>query len=86
MGLRLNSHDGGSEGVIEMGLMGRRSVHNGDTPASLKWDTVDDIVSLIRRERSLLVAGVDRAQELHDEVMDHIELTSNWLNLETWGP
>ncbi len=80
-GLRLVEHDGGSEAVIEMGLMGRRTVHNGDTPASLRWKTVDDIVRILRSQRKLS-GSVDAA--LSQQVRNHIQMTDEWLDLDWW--
>ena len=41
--LRPISHDGCSNTVAEMGLMGRPSVWNGGAPHALPWETVDDV-------------------------------------------
>jgi hypothetical protein len=48
--LRLTPHDGCPNTNIEMGLMGRRSIYNGDLPCSIRWNTVDDICQSIERE------------------------------------
>ena len=48
--LRLTPHDGCPNSNLQMGLMGRKSIYNGDLPYSLKWDSVDDIVAHIKRE------------------------------------
>ena len=80
-GLRLVDHDGGSESVIEMGLMGRRTVHNGDTPASVNWDSIDDIVDLLRSQRKLS-GSIDAA--LSQQVRNHIQMTDEWLDLDWW--
>lgn len=46
--LRLTSYDGVPNGILEMGLMGRRSVFNGEIPHCIKWDNIyklcDDII------------------------------------------
>lgn len=81
-GLRLVEHDGGSETVIEMGLMGRFSIHNGDTPCSLIWENVDDIVDSLRalyieREETEIV-------RLSADVRAHIQMTDEWLDLDWW--
>jgi hypothetical protein len=54
MGLRLTPHDGCSGTVVELGLMGRRCVWNGDLPSAIPWKTTDDIVSAIRNELPLV--------------------------------
>jgi len=52
LNLRLTEHDGCPNTNIEMGLMGRRSIYNGDLPASIPWQSVDDICQSIMREYS----------------------------------
>jgi len=82
LGLRLAPHDGGSEGVVEMGLMGRRSMHNGDTPASIPYETAEDIAKTIRafsdnlRGRTLF--GTAKA------VREYIATDDGWLDVD--GP
>lgn len=41
--LRLTKYDGCPNTNLEMGLMGRRSVFNGNIPGSIKWNDLDDI-------------------------------------------
>ena len=53
LNLRLTPHDGCPNTNIEMGLMGRRSIYNGDLPASIPWHSVDDICNNIMLEYSL---------------------------------
>jgi len=43
IGLRLNEHDGLPNTVLELGLMGRRSIYNGGIPESIPWSGVEDI-------------------------------------------
>ena len=52
LNLRLTEHDGCPNTNIEMGLMGRRSIYNGDLPGSIPWQSVDDICQSIMREYS----------------------------------
>lgn len=80
-GIRLVKHDGGGEAVIEMGLMGRRTVHNGDLPCSINWKTTDDIIDILREEQ--MCAGMIRT-EMPIEVKDHIQMTDEWLDLDWW--
>jgi hypothetical protein len=82
LGLRLTRHDGGSEGVVEMGLMGRRSVHNGDTPASLPWRDAEDVVRAIEAEIQL--AG-KTLYGTASAMREHIATSDEWLDLRTWS-
>jgi hypothetical protein len=43
IGLRLTPHDGLPNTVLELGLMGRPSIFNGDVPHSIPWQNIDDI-------------------------------------------
>lgn len=48
--LRLTTFDGCPNTNLEMGLMGRRSIFNGNIPGSIKWNDVDDICENIIEE------------------------------------
>ncbi len=48
--LRLTSYDGCPNTNLEMGLMGKRSVFNGDIPHSIKWKTIDDVCWHVLKE------------------------------------
>lgn len=50
LNLRLTPHDGCPNTNLQMGLMGRKSVYNGDLPHSIAWTDVDDICDAIIRE------------------------------------
>ena len=50
MGLRLTNIDGLPNTVLEMGLMGRHCIHNGNTPNSLNYKSVEDIINHINNE------------------------------------
>lgn len=50
LNLRLTQYDGCPNTNLEMGLMGRKSIFNGNLPHSIKWKTVDDICESIMRE------------------------------------
>jgi hypothetical protein len=48
--LRLTPHDGCPNTNLQMGLMGRRSIYNGDLPHSIRWESVNDIINAIESE------------------------------------
>jgi hypothetical protein len=50
LNLRLTPHDGCPNTNIEMGLMGRKSIYNGELPCSIKWDSIDSICNTIETE------------------------------------
>ena len=51
--LRLTTHDGCPNTNLEMGLMGRRSIFNGNLPHSIKWNSVDDVCESIWNEYNI---------------------------------
>ena len=53
VGLRLTPHDGCSSTVVELGLMGRRCVWNGDLPNAVPWQSTASVVSAIEKELTL---------------------------------
>ncbi len=50
-GIRPVEHDGQSHTVVEMGLMGRLSIWNGQTPFSMGYSSFDDMIDLIQHLR-----------------------------------
>ena len=50
LNLRLTTHDGVPNTNLEMGLMGRKSIYNGNLPYSIKWNSIDDICDNIIKE------------------------------------
>lgn len=86
IGLRFTEHDGLSNTVCEMGMMGRLMITNGDTPNCI-WYTpgnVDDIVFKIKQEH-------DRrfTDNMHDEiaasVREYLNIGDDFLNTEFYG-
>lgn len=45
--LRLTQHDGCPNTNLQMGLMGRPSIYNGNLPHSIQWQNADDIIDKI---------------------------------------
>ena len=50
LNLRLTKHDGCPNTNLEMGLMGRKSIFNGDLPHSIEWTDINDICENIMTE------------------------------------
>lgn len=80
LGLRLTKHDGLSNTVVELGLMGRKVIWNGNTPNAIKYVSVSDIVRKIRVEQA-------KAQDerLSKKIRDYININNNWLNTEYYS-
>lgn len=54
LALRLTIHDGIANTVQELGLMGIKSVHNGSSPSSLNYKTLEDLYRHIDNERETI--------------------------------
>lgn len=50
IGLRLTDHDGLPTTVVELGMMGRRSIHNGSCPHVIPYKGIDDVCEIIMEE------------------------------------
>jgi len=51
LGLRLAKHDGLPNTVIELGLMGRKCIWNGNLPNAINWKNKQDIFDIINEEK-----------------------------------
>ena len=76
VGLRLTQHDGLPNTVLELGMMGRRSIYNGDIPHSIKWSSIDDVCESIIKEYER--RHEDNAHIAKD-VRQFIDIGDNWL-------
>lgn len=75
LGLRLTQHDGLSNTVIELGLLGRKVIWNGNTPNAVPYNNVHDIVKKIQR-----IQKEKQDPELSQKVRDYITLKDDWLD------
>lgn len=78
LALRLTRHDGLPNTVVEMGLMGRRSVYNGGTPQSIPWRNVEDICKNVMEE-------YENRHEPNDfiswDMKNYIDIGTKWLSV-----
>lgn len=81
IGLRLTEHDGIANQVIELGLMGRRCIHNGDQPNCIHWKTDEDIIESIMNESKKI--GQNNL-EIAKKVKDYMNIGRDWLDTEYW--
>jgi hypothetical protein len=84
IGLRFTEHDGMSETAVEMGLMGRRMIHNGDLPNCIKYEKgdIEGIVDNIRIEYQNRKYGDDWVCYEACKVSDFLHEDDDWLNTE----
>lgn len=81
MGLRLTTHDGLPNTVIELGLMGIRCIYNGCLPNAVKWTGVKDIVTNIRKEQERI--GLPN-EEIAEKMRECITVSDDWLDTKYW--
>lgn len=81
IGLRLSPHDGVANTVVELGLMGRRCVYNGDTPNAINWKTAEDVIAAIKRERA---RGPVTQAEVAKQVYEYLHWDDGWLDSSWW--
>ena len=82
VGLRLTPHDGLSNTVVELGLMGRRCIWDGWAPNAIPWTSVDDAVEAIRQEQ--LRISEDHP-EVSEEMLNFIKVGKEWMHPGFWG-
>ena len=76
IGIRLLDHDGLSNSIIEMGLMGRKTISNGGLPYTIKWKKGGDIKDSISRERKL-----SSGCAVSDEYKKLLNISNKWLEI-----
>jgi len=81
--LRLTKHDGLPNSVVEMGLMGRKSIYNGNTPDAIKWDSnnVNAIIENIEKE-SAKIGTIQK--NISYNMKKYINIKDDWLNTNFW--
>jgi hypothetical protein len=82
-GIRLSNHDGLPNQVIEMGLMGRKCIHNGDLPGSIHWNrsNIDNIINNINNEAKF-IGTINK--KLYKDTKKLINIGNEWLYTNYW--
>lgn len=80
--LRLIQHDGLSNSVVEMGLMGRRTIHNGGLPSSIAYDSNVESICKIIKEESKKIGTTDA--KLATDTMNFLNNSRDWLKRSFW--
>ena len=81
IGLRLVPHDGLGSTVQELGLMGIKCVHNGNSPSALNYKNVDDIIKHIENEAKTIGS---KDEELARNVDEYLNIPDNFFKVDTW--
>ena len=82
-GLRLTKHDGLPNQVVEMALMGRRSIYNGELPGSIKWrdKNFENIIYNINKEAKKI--GTTNYKLSYD-MRKYLDVGDSWMNTKFW--
>lgn len=78
-GIRLTSHDGMSNTVVELGLMGRYVIWNGNTPNAINYTDTKDILYKIE---SLYKSRKQINNELSQQMQEFINVGTDWMSTE----
>jgi len=81
LGLRLTQHDGIANQVIEMGMMGRKCIHNGDHPSCIGWKSLKDILKNIEIESKNI--GTTNLN-ICLRTKRYIDVGQEWLDTDFW--
>lgn len=81
IGLRLVLHDGLASTVQELGLMGIKCVHNGNSPSALNYKTENDIIAHIEREAQK-IGTID--EKMANQVDKYLNIDSSFFKINTW--
>jgi glycosyltransferase involved in cell wall biosynthesis len=76
IGLRMTPHDGIPTTGCELGLMGRRIVHNGNQPNCLNYKNIKDVIKIIKKEYS---HRKEDNSEIADQMRRFLDVGDSWL-------
>jgi len=79
IGLRLTTHDGLPNTVLEMGMMGRRCIYNGDLPNVLRWFGINDICTTIEYENKN--RDYINIKKVSSDMKNFINIGTDWLEI-----
>ena len=77
LGLRLIKHDGISATIQEMGLLGIKTISNGNSPACINYTNYDSIVNIIKDEQKK-IGTIDN--ETSKKTYDFLNINNDWLD------
>jgi len=80
IGLRLTAHDGLPTTVVELALMGRRSVFNGRIPCTIGWRDADKVIRIIEKEKERN-PGVEIVAK---NMLEYIDTEYFWMDTDFW--
>jgi hypothetical protein len=84
IGLRFTEHDGLSNTVCELGMMGRMVINNGDIPNCIPYQSkdVEYLVGVITALNNVLRMKPNGTKNVAKKVKDYLNIGDNFLNTE----
>lgn len=79
IGLRPTSHDGLSNTVVELGMMGRRVVWNGNSPNAIPYKSINDIVNTIKQAQTLKDSTT---HNIYNKMVNFLDIGNDWLDTD----
>lgn len=80
IGIRLLDHDGLSNSILEMGLMGRRTISNSGLPGTIPWGGMKGIKLNIQKE---FAQRKQNNRAISEEVRKFIDIDDQWLEYQS---
>lgn len=80
IGIRLLDHDGLSNSILEMGLMGRRTISNSGLPGTIPWGSFKTIKYNIERE---FASRKEDNKAISEAVRNFIDIDDQWLEYQS---
>jgi len=78
VGIRLLNHDGISNSILEMGLMGRRTISNSNLPLTIRWKNIEDIKRAVKKQYE---SRHKPNQNISDAFRKLINIGESWLEI-----
>jgi hypothetical protein len=83
LSLRLVKHDGNANQVIETGLMGINTIHNGECPSAIEFNNYQDVLDIIEKNK-VKIGTKDTL--LASQVKEYCTFTPNFFNVNKYFP
>lgn len=81
IGMRFTQHDGLSNTVCEMGLMGRRMINNGDAPNCIPYTDINDIITSVNQEY-IKSRDLNHIRHISETMRDYLEIKDDFLSTQ----
>lgn len=80
-GIRLTDHDNMALSCVELGLMGRPSIFNGNIPGAIHYESKEEAVRILKE---MYKNKPEPSKELAEEMREFVYDDMSWLNLNNY--